>query len=561
MNLLKKLTLSFLSALILLFSVAPYFSVQAATPIWYNQSIQEYYTKVFDSSNPSDIFGERYTFAQVQWVVYSLLGYIMSLPLGPNGMQMVACVMNLSGGTPDIGTCTSLFTASSTPLLQNAQVLPEIPQVKQNLWQMVFADRPLSGVSYIKEKISKFSLIPKVNAQAVGFGYGTALMPIQPMWLTMRDISFSFFVLIVIIFAFLIMFRIKLSPQTVISVQSALPKIVMGLITVTFSYAIAGFMVDLMYVVIGLISVAASQMFHAAPSLYFDFLTTGPFHFGILGAVAFYIVLFFVSFVLILFLSIGVLLTAAAVALGVIAAPILAPLTFILGPLGVIICVIVVVMFIWHTLKIIWELIESFAKILLLTIFAPIQLTLGILIPNFGFSTWIRSLLAELSTFVVVGALMLFSYIFLLMAVATTINQFGFGSLGSIITNVLNIILGTGAAGAINGLVNHTAGWPPLFASGGAIGLIFLGVSFVVYTMIPKATDAVEAFIQGKKFNYGSAIGEHFGPASAVWGFAAGTAVQGVQRGWADNYGTDTTKKIVTTLTDIRNKIMGGRVS
>ena len=45
-----------------------------------------------------------------------------------------------------------------------------------------------------------------------------------------------------------------MSPQTIVTIQSALPKIVVTLILVTFSYAIAGFMVDLVYVVMGLFS-------------------------------------------------------------------------------------------------------------------------------------------------------------------------------------------------------------------------------------------------------------------------------------------------------------------
>ena len=49
------------------------------------------------------------------------------------------------------------------------------------------------------------------------------------------------------------MFRAKINPQTVVTIQSAIPKAVVALILVTFSYAIAGLMIDLMYLLIGLI--------------------------------------------------------------------------------------------------------------------------------------------------------------------------------------------------------------------------------------------------------------------------------------------------------------------
>jgi hypothetical protein len=92
----------------------------------------------------------------------------------------------------------------------------------------------------------------------VGYGYD-GLKPIQSMWKASRDTAFSFFVLITIIFAFMIMFRVKINPQTVVSIQSAIPKIVIALLEVTFSYAIAGFLIDLMYVVIAVFSTAFAK--------------------------------------------------------------------------------------------------------------------------------------------------------------------------------------------------------------------------------------------------------------------------------------------------------------
>ena len=44
------------------------------------------------------------------------------------------------------------------------------------------------------------------------------------------------------------MFRQRISPQAVMTIQAALPKVIIALIMVTFSYAIAGFMIDISYV-------------------------------------------------------------------------------------------------------------------------------------------------------------------------------------------------------------------------------------------------------------------------------------------------------------------------
>jgi len=48
------------------------------------------------------------------------------------------------------------------------------------------------------------------------------------------------------------MFRAKINPQTVVTIQAAIPKVVIALILVTFSYAIAGLMIDLMYLTTGI---------------------------------------------------------------------------------------------------------------------------------------------------------------------------------------------------------------------------------------------------------------------------------------------------------------------
>jgi hypothetical protein len=74
--------------------------------------------------------------------------------------------------------------------------------------------------------------------------------------------------------------------------------------------------------------------------------------------------------------------------------------------------------------------------------------------------------------------------------------------------------------------------FPPLLGSGSAqgIGLLFIGVSFVLFTMIPKATEIIQGFISGKPFAYGSAVGEAFGPVKTGWGMTGGPIMGGFQR-------------------------------
>jgi hypothetical protein len=492
----KKLLISFLVGLTVFLSFAPYLSpAKAQTTTWYNQTFQEWYGKVYDPSNPSEIFGERYTAAQVQWIIYGVWGFLINSITGPQNAGIIQCFLS---NVANISTCTDkLSKIIAINPTQNQAVVKRNASPKSILGLILTSDRPLSGISYVKEKLQTFNLVPVAHAQAIGFGFNTALKPIQDMWKTFRDVAFGLFVIVAIVFAFMIMFRVKLSPQTVISVQSALPKIVVSLILVTFSYAIAGFLVDLMYVVIGLLSTILAPLIPNIPLLQpsqykaidvFTLLTSGqtldPISKligggGILGLIFTYLVP--LIFVFLLLFAVGLL--ASETGVGVIVS-----IFFFVAIL------IVIIVGLWIGFKTIWALFKAFTKVVLLTIFAPIQLALGTLIPNFGFGQWLRSYLSNLSVFVVTGVLWLLAWIFGLLAWRG-------------LTTGTSIILP----------VASTDTWPPLLGTSEfGTTLLFAGVSFVLFTMIPKTTELVQSFLAGKPFDYGTAIGEALGPVSTT---------------------------------------------
>ncbi len=86
------------------------------------------------------------------------------------------------------------------------------------------------------------------NATAVDSSIGsTRLRPLLGIWSAFRNIAYLFFVLAFIIIGFAIMLRLKIDPRTVMTIQNSIPKIIIGLLLITFSYAIAGLMIDMMY--------------------------------------------------------------------------------------------------------------------------------------------------------------------------------------------------------------------------------------------------------------------------------------------------------------------------
>src|SRR3989344_5840422 len=153
------------------------------------------------------------------------------------------------------GTIDSL----NTHLLGESWLHPETNTITQGKGALnataglvagLYSTPPASGVGYFAQKIQDFNPVKPAYAQeGVGF---SALSPVQPLWTIFRNASYVGFVIVFVIMGFMIMFRAHISPQAVATVQDSIPRIVVALILVTFSYALAGLMIDLMFLIINI---------------------------------------------------------------------------------------------------------------------------------------------------------------------------------------------------------------------------------------------------------------------------------------------------------------------
>lgn len=133
----------------------------------------------------------------------------------------------------------------------NPEVDPECPQGMQTGINGVLASTvvamtttpPASSIEYLADLGKTLGIIPK-TAYAQGFGE-SAIAPLLSLWKIFRNIAYLALVIVFVIIGFMIMFRKKLNPQTVITVQEAIPRIVVTLLLITFSYAIAGLVIDI----------------------------------------------------------------------------------------------------------------------------------------------------------------------------------------------------------------------------------------------------------------------------------------------------------------------------
>jgi len=365
---------------------------------------------------------------------------------------------------------------------------------------LVFSDyqnRPLSGMKYIKNSISKFTSIPVANAQGFGFG---AVDGLQKYWQGFRNMAYALTVFVVIIFAFMIMFRVKLSPQLVISVQVALPKIITVLVLATFSYAIAGFVIDLSYVVGGLF---ASLMNLAGFAKSFkdawDFIvpTGGT---NLLGG--FYIFFYMLGYAILFFIAAIVTLVGTLSGLSVFGT--IASLLTILMTIWVLILMIV------YTIKVPWILLKNLISLFISIVVAPIQIILGAVVPTIGFGVWLKKVIAETLVFPLTGLFMFLAWKTLFASMAASLGQFT----------------------QIFGTKQQNLWAPPILGSSEDMaGILWLAVSFTFITMIPKAVDIMKMLIMGQKFDFGTAIGEAQAPMKAAWGATGAPIVGSFQQG------------------------------
>lgn len=111
---------------------------------------------------------------------------------------------------------------------------------------ILYDNPPASGIYYALDLGNNLHIIRPAYAQT-GIGFNV-LIPFLDLWRAIRNLTYVLFVIGAIALGLMIMFRTKISPQATMTVQSAMPRIIVALILVTISYAIVGFVFDLIYV-------------------------------------------------------------------------------------------------------------------------------------------------------------------------------------------------------------------------------------------------------------------------------------------------------------------------
>lgn len=353
-----------------------------------------------------------------------------------------------------------------------------------NLIAAMYANPPASGVEYLADLGRNLGIVsPAYAQQGVGFG---ELSPILSIWKAFRNIAYLFFIIIFIATGFAIMFRMKISPQAVMTIQSALPRVVIALILVTFSYAIAGFIIDLMYVLLslGIAALGAGGLFTAeeVTRLQEQFISGGfP---QVIGAFA-----SIVGWKLpagLMLIGGGMGAAVGAFIGGAIASIPMAGIGAIGGAvLALLILNVIILYLLW---KLFIELVKAYIGIIFGIILGPLQIMLGVLPGQAGFSKWLMSLLANIMVFPAVAMVLLIGRVLLHRATS-----------------------------------GGTFWTPPMMLSAGGTFSIMLPaiLGLGILLMVHKIPEMVKQAFGQKPMPYGAAIGETLGAPGRIVGFPA----------------------------------------
>ncbi len=136
---------------------------------------------------------------------------------------------------------------STTPMLSSIDTSGGLIGAGGSLLTGMYTNPPLIIGDYLASVGKELGIVKEANAQVGGSG-SRILNPVLELWQLSRNIAYLFMIIIFIIVGLMVMLRHKINPQTVISIQAAIPSLIIGLILITFSYFLAALITDIAFV-------------------------------------------------------------------------------------------------------------------------------------------------------------------------------------------------------------------------------------------------------------------------------------------------------------------------
>lgn len=261
--------------------------------------------------------------------------------------NLITALSNIIGGDPNIKPPVSMTPGVSNPnetlsyMYERYGALGAIGLGVQEMYDKP----PVTTADYLA------TIDPIAPAFAQDSKDGRAVLyPLRGYWEASRNLAYIFFVLVLVAIGLMIMFRSKIDPRTTVTVTAALPNLVVSLILITFSLALAGFIIDIGRIFMELVksilggAVTGNQPLPGLKEGFVDLSTStiwksfilnlnGGVSFGGIGGsiVGFFVSLIVMFFALVVGIQVFIMLLFRYINL--ILKPIFAPFVFLFGAL------------------------------------------------------------------------------------------------------------------------------------------------------------------------------------------------------------------------------------
>ncbi len=360
---------------------------------------------------------------------------------------------------------------------------------------LAFENQP-SSREYLADLVGNMGLVSVQPARAQGVGY-SAMQSFLPFWKVFRNVAYSLYIIMFSVIGIMIMLRTKVNAQTIVTIQSALPNLIITLILITFSYAIVGFMIDLMYFLIyffvylasaaNIISSPTKLITRLMTSSSWDVIFEG--RNSIISAVA---------------ESVDGVLTGLGTGALEIGGRLAA-----LSPMYLIVAIALGI----ATLKLLIALVKSYIMIIVQLITAPVQLLLNAMPGSQAFSGWFKRTASYIIPFPVAGVMFIFAAILV-----------GDPTKATLLDSKDSNVFGVNPSHEL--YANKSQIWLPPFTLTGGTDIdnseVLTLIGFFVFLMTPSAVKMAQEWLQVKESPY----------ASEALGLFTGIASWPVKGGW-----------------------------
>ncbi len=372
----------------------------------------------------------------------------------------------------------------------------------------------ISGQEYVADLLNNMG-VPTVShayAAATGSNGYNYLSPFLPFWKVFRNLAYSLYIIMFIVVGIMIMLRTKVNAQTIITIQSALPNLLITLILITFSYAIVGFMIDIMYFLIyfAVYLLNSAQIISDPTKLITRLMSNSAA--GVLFTGRWSIVE-----------AIGASLGGLLNGLGTGALGIGGNILSRVSPMFL----IVAVAFVIAMIKLMFALVKAYVMLIVQTVTAPIQILMNAMPGSKAFSDWLKKTASYLIPFPIAAIM----FIFAAILVGNPTDRTWFSSLGD--TNPFGVNQNADL------YQNRQNIWFPPFTLTDATETnqdVLSMLGFFVFLMTPAAVKMAQDWLQVKESPYtaeafsNAAIGSKAGSILPSWAWKSFQEEQAAQR-------------------------------